>query len=42
MKAHRLQSPFRHWRIGLVVEIVAIGLFIAAVFVTVAVLVSVL
>lgn len=42
MRVHRLQSPFRHWRSGLIAEIVAIGLFIAIVFITVAVLVSVL
>jgi hypothetical protein len=42
MRTHRLLSPFQHWRGGLIAEIVAIGLFIAAVFATVAVLVYVL
>ncbi|MDF1541879.1 MAG: hypothetical protein P1P71_02060 [Anaerosomatales bacterium] len=42
MRPHRLQSPFRYWRSGLIVEILAIGLFIATVFLTMAVLVRVL
>ena len=42
MRTHLFQSPFEHWLVGLLIELAVFGLFIAATFILVAVLVTVL
>ncbi len=33
MRTHRLQSPFQHWRAGLLAELLLFALFLASMFV---------